>query len=562
MDNRRFMLIAVLGVILFFMYQAWQKDYAVKPRQEQEQAFEREQAGDPGSDDLPAPATVPPADSAEAVPASSRQVMVWTDTVRAEISVEGGDLRRLELLGVPVSKQQDKQNLHLLNDRRPNFFVVQSGLIAAEGSAPDHHANYRAAQSEYRLAEGLDTLEVPLVWSEGGREVVKTYVFKRGSYEIELRQTAKNGEAGGWPLAPYVRFWRTPFSESEEPPFVQTFIGVGWYERKNGGERYRFSKIPFEDLADENIKAQQTGGWIAMLQHYFMAAAIPTGDGLNSYFAKPKALPDSVAPAFEAGYVGAQQVVPAAGTQTFSTRLYIGPKLQDKLEAIAPGFELTMDYGILTVLAEPLFWVLDKFHKLTGNWGWAIVLLTFAVKLAMWKLTEAQYRSMARMKKFAPRMQALKERYADDREGMHKAMMDLYKKEGFNPLGGCWPLLVQFPVFIALYWVLLESVELRQAPFILWIQDMSSPDPFYITPVLFGVSMWFQQKLSGSAMTMDPAQQRIMNVMPIALTAFFAFFPAGLVVYWLVSNLIGIGQQWWITRKLEREGAPKPKLSS
>ncbi|MGH8529159.1 MAG: membrane protein insertase YidC [Nevskiales bacterium] len=552
MDNRRFMLIAVVGVILFFMYQAWQKDYAPKPQSQP--------TSPTSSSDLPHVAGVP-VDSVASAPSASQRVIVFTDTMRVEISAEGGDLRRLELVGVPISKELGEQNLYLLNDQTPNFFILQSGLIAAEGTAPDHRAVYGAGQAEYRLAEGLDRLEVPLTWREDGREVVKTYVFKRNSYEIELRQTARNSRDAPWQLSPYVRFWRTPFSQSEDPPFVQTFIGVGWYERKNGGERYRFSKLSFEDLDDDALRAQQTGGWVAMLQHYFMAAAIPSGEGLNSYFAKPKALPDSPAPAYEAGYVGPQQLVAARGEKTFSTQLYIGPKLQDRLETIAPGFELAMDYGILTVLAEPLFWVLEKFHKLTGNWGWAIVLLTIAVKLVMWKLTEAQYRSMARMKKFAPRMQALKERYADDREGMQKAMMDLYKKEGFNPLGGCWPLLVQFPVFIALYWVLLESVELRQAPFILWIQDMSAPDPFYITPVLFGVSMWFQQKLSGSTMTMDPAQQRIMNIMPIALTAFFAFFPAGLVVYWLVSNMIGIGQQWWITRKLEREGTPKVKTA-
>ncbi len=556
MDNRRFMLLAMLGVILFFMYQAWQKDYAPKPQALPAPATTAEDL--PPTAGVPADVVGKPIDQPVG---ETLRVTVWTDVARIEISAEGGDLRRFELLGIPVSKEHAELNLHLLNDQAPNFFVLQSGLIAAEGVAPDHHAVYRAAQAEYRLAEGVDALEVPLVWREAGREVIKTYVFKRGSYEIELRQTARNHQAAPWQLSPYVRFWRTPFSESTEPPFVQTFIGVGWYERRNGGERYRFSKIPFDDLADDALRTQQTGGWIAMLQHYFMAAAVPVGEGLHSYFAKPKPLPGSATPAYEAGFVGPQQIVPAQSEQTFSTRLYIGPKLQDRLDAIAPGFELTMDYGILTVLAEPLFWVLAKFHKLTGNWGWAIVLLTLAVKLALWKLTEAQYRSMARMKKFAPRMQALKERYADDREGMQKAMMELYKKEGFNPLGGCWPLLIQFPVFIALYWVLLESVELRQAPFILWIQDMSAPDPYYVTPVLFGLTMWFQQKLSGSTMTMDPAQQRIMNVMPIALTAFFAFFPAGLVVYWLVSNIIGIGQQWWITRKLEREGVPKVKAA-
>ena len=233
--------------------------------------------------------------------------------------------------------------------------------------------------------------------------------------------------------------------------------------------------------------------------------------------------------------------------------MYVGPKLQQELAAIAPGLELTVDYGLLTPISEPLFWLLERFHRWTGNWGAAIILLTLAVKLLMYKLSEAQYRGMAKMKKYAPRIQELKERYGDDRERMHKAMMELYKKEKFNPLAGCWPLLVQFPVFIALYWVLLESVELRQADFALWLNDLSSPDPFYVMPVLFGITMYIQQKLSGNV-AMDPMQQRVMNMMPVMLTVFFAFFPVGLVLYWFVSNLIGIAQQWYITRKLAQEG--------
>ena len=237
----------------------------------------------------------------------------------------------------------------------------------------------------------------------------------------------------------------------------------------------------------------------------------------------------------------------------------MGPKLQQELETVAKGLELTVDYGLLTPISQPLFWVLDKLHGLTGNWGWSIILLTLLIKLAFYKLSEAQYRSMARMKKFAPRIQSIKERYADDRERLHQAMMDLYKKEGFNPLAGCWPMLVQFPVFIALYWVLLESVELRQADFALWINDLSSPDPLYVLPVLFGISMYLQQKLSGQAMTMEPMQQRIMTIMPIGLAIFFAFFPAGLVLYWFVSNLVGIIQQWVITKRLEHEEHAQPK---
>jgi YidC/Oxa1 family membrane protein insertase len=483
------------------------------------------------------------------------RIVVATDVLRAEIDTHGGDLRRVELLGVPVSKDRPDQNLFLLNDELPNFFIMQSGLIDASETAPNHRTLFRA--EPVASLPNAEISEVRLRWDDAGREVVKVYQFKRGSYEVKLQQLVTNHGASAWVVSPYVQLWRTPYTDSEDPPFIQTFMGVAWYQQKNGGDKYSYEKSDFEDLSEEPLALQQIGGWNAMLQHYFMAAVIPPADASGRLFAKPRPLPGSALPGYVAGYVGPQQSVPAGGSVTLESRQFIGPKLQNQLGDIAPGLDLAVDYGMLTIIAEPLFWVLAWLHKLTGNWGWAIVLLTVVIKGAFYKLSEHQYRAMAHMKHFAPRIQAMKERYADDREGLHKAMMDLYKKEGFNPLGGCWPLLVQFPVFIALYWVLLESVELRQAPFVLWIQDMSSPDPWFVLPVIFGITMFIQQKLSGSMATMEEMQQKIMMAMPIMLTVFFAFFPAGLVLYWLVSNILGIAQQWYITRKLEREEAAK-----
>jgi YidC/Oxa1 family membrane protein insertase len=563
MENRRFVLLAMLGVILFLMYRAWQEDYAPKsvappPTAQQTAPVDGVSTGNQDQPDLPtmgaSPTSVPGAEPKVAELNSQQLVSIQTDKLVVDIDAQGGDLRRVELLGIPVSKDAPKLNLNLLQNRPPFFFITQSGLLAQDGSAPDHRSRYSINEDEYRLAEGSDRLDVRLDWSDGTRHVSKVYGFARDSYEIELRHEVRNTGSEAWQLSPYVRFWRTPQTEASEPPFVQSFMGVAWYEQKESGDQYRFSKLTADDLDDEPLGVQQTGGWIAMLQHYFMAAAIPPATGVTSYFAKSKPLANG-AEAFESGYVGQQVIVPPGGSHVFTERLYIGPKLQGGLDDIAPGLALTIDYGILTLLSEPLFWVLDKLHGLTGNWGWAIILLTIGIKAAFFKLSEHQYRAMGRMKKFTPRIQSLKERYADDREGMQKAMMDLYKKEGFNPLGGCWPMLVQIPVFIALYWVLLESVELRQADFALWLTDLSSPDPFYVLPVLFGLSMWAQQKLSGTAMTMDPMQQRMMTIMPIALTGFFAFFPAGLVLYWFVSNLIGITQQWFITKRLEAEEA-------
>lgn len=550
MENRRFILIALLGVVLFFMYQAWQKDYATQQQPAVSQAAAQPVSLDDDLPTVPTGGTPPPVthgsvDAATSVATESR-IRFETDLYVGEISTNGGELRRLELKGYPVSKANPNQPLALLDDRGGHLFVLQSGL-AGTGEAPvSHRTAFSSAQSSYRMEDGADTLDVVLEHrSESGLVVQKIYRFKRANYQVDLIHAVQAGETETT-LSPYARLLRNEFKAGDEPPFVMLFTGVGLYEAKDGGG-YRFKKTALTKLAKESYDIHQQGGWIGMLQHYFVAAILPPQGEQNSFSAKPGSGQN-----FVAQYVGPGQKIEAGGSHEFTTPLYLGPKLQKSIGAYAPGLELTVDYGILTAISEPLFWLLEKFHSFTGNWGVAIILLTLLVKGAMYKLSEAQYRSMAKMKKFAPKIQDLKERYGDDRERMQKAMMDLYKKEGFNPLAGCWPLLVQFPFFIALYWVLLESVELRQAPFALWLTDLTSPDPYFVLPVLFGISMFVQQRLSGTQ-AMDPMQQKIMNVMPIMLTAFFAFFQSGLVLYWFVSNLIGISQQWFITRKLAKE---------
>ncbi|MBI2384021.1 MAG: membrane protein insertase YidC [Gammaproteobacteria bacterium] len=546
-DSRRFILLCALGVILFFLYQAWQKDFAPTP---QAPAAESAPPVPDLAEDAPR-AAAPGAEASPAVPAApaARRVRVETDLLVAEIALEGGELRRVELKGYPVSKQQPERNFALLQDGDGRLFVLQSGLAGTQKALVTHQSQFVAPQTEYTLAEGADSLDVTLEHvTEDGIVARKTYRFRRGSYEIGLTQALRNTTPAELLVSPYLRFVRTAYAQGDESKFLPTFKGVGYYEQKSGGG-YRFVKTALEDLAEEPFESKQTGGWIALLQHYFVAAILPPTDQTQSFAAKP-----AKGGGYLAQYIGQAATVASGAEQVFAANLYIGPKLQKSIGQVAPGLELTVDYGILTPIAQPLFWLLDLFHKLVRNWGLAIILLTLAVKLAMFKLSEAQYRSMAKMKKFAPRIQELKDRYGDDRERMQRAMMDLYKKEGFNPLAGCWPILIQFPVFIALYWVLLESVELRQADFMLWWNDLSAPDPYFVLPVLFGISMWMQQKLSGQTAAMDPMQQKIMNAMPIMLTAFFAFFPVGLVLYWFVSNVIGIAQQWYITRKLEKEG--------
>lgn len=548
MENRRFILIALLGVVIFFLYQAWQKDYG-----NHQPTPVADEAAPPAAVDTAAPAAATAAATEagdEPAPAVSvPRIRVETDVYIAEISSLGGELRRLELRQYPAAKNKPEP-MSLLDDRNGRLFILQSGLAGSEKALVTDKTPFSSAQAEYKLAEGQDTLDVTLSYQGAdGLQAEKTYRFRRDSYQIELSQTIRNGSGAELTVSPYARLVRNEFKPDGEPKFAHTFTGVGFYQQSEpGSDSYKFKKTALDKLASDGFDMQQTGGWITMLQHYFVAAIVPPADETLRYSARPRE-----AGGYRAQVVGAGVAVPAGAEHRFDAKLYIGPKLQDRVDDVAPGFELTLDYGILKAIARPMFWVLKLFHTWTGNWGIAIVLLTIVVKLALYKLSEAQYRSMAKMKVFGPKIQDIRERYADDRERLQKAMMDLYKKEGFNPLAGCWPILVQFPIFISLYWVLLESVELRQAPFMLWLQDLSAPDPFYVLPVLYGITMFIQQKMSGNT-AMDPTQQRVMQIMPIGLTAFFAFFQSGLVLYWVVNGLISIAQQWVITRRLAGEG--------
>lgn len=550
MENRRFMLIALLGVVLFFIYQAWQKDQAPPPvsTQQQPAAVDKVAAG-PATDE-PVRVHMPEsAGTAAEVATNGARIQVKTDKFIADISLDGGELRRVELVGYPVAKDQPKTNFALLDDTNPHWYVLQSGLATPQETLTGPKTLYTSSQSSYELAKGADSLDVPLEYVDaGGYTVRKTYHFVRGSYDIGLTQEVRNTGAGALAVSPYVRLWQTP-QEKKSSHFgaVHTFDGIAVYEQKPGSTDYRFKKFKFDELNKEPVDLQQKGGWLAMLQQYFIAAIIPPSGAESTFTGKPGA-----SQGYVAQYVGAAATVPPQATHSFSSHVYLGPLLQKTIGAVAPGLDLAVDYGILTPIASLIFWWMSFLHSLTHNWGFAIILMTLTVRGAMFKLSEAQYRSMAKMKKFAPRIAELKERYSGDRERLSKATMELYKKEGFNPLAGCWPLVIQFPVFLALYWVLLESVELRQAPFMLWINDLSAADPYFVLPALFGISMFLQQRISGQQIA-DPMQQRVMQMMPILMTAFFAFFPSGLVLYWFVSNLTGLTQQWIIKRRLDRE---------
>jgi YidC/Oxa1 family membrane protein insertase len=555
MESRRMALIALFGVIVYLLYQAWITDY---PPAKPAAAIAAGAAAAPGADGQPTLSAAPAAnDGSVATPAAAAQrIRVVTDLMVAELSTAGAELRRVELSQYPVEKQKPDVKLALLDDRDGNLLTLQSGVAAVEKPLAGNQTVFATPKTEYAFAEGSDTLDVPFEYTDAsGYTLRKVFHFKRGSYEVGLDQTLVNKSGSALSAAPYARWQRGELNASSKKaaPFVNSFFGMGVYEQKPGSGDYRFRKFKPDEIAKTPYESKQSGGWLAMLQHYFVAAIIPPADEALAYTAKP-----TTAGITQAQYVGATVAVADGAEHSFHTKLYIGPKTQGQLDSIAKGLELTEDYGILTVIAKPLFQVLAFFHGLIGNWGWSIILLTLLVKALFYPLSAAQYRSMAKMKKFTPRIAELKERYADDREKLNKAMMDLYKKEGFNPLAGCWPILVQMPVFFALYWVLNESVELRQAPFMLWLQDLSSKDPLYIMPVLYGASMWIQQRMSGQTATMDPTQAKIMNIMPIAFTGMFLFFPSGLVVYWFVSNVIGIAQQKLIVWQMEHKTAPQP----
>jgi YidC/Oxa1 family membrane protein insertase len=550
MDNQRLFLFVALSFVMLLLWQAWVEDYGPAPQATDTTGIAAP-AGDaaPATDGTDIPAAAPAVSTSEAglpdteLLTQGDMVEVETDLYRIHISTTGGDLRQVDLLKYPENTTPDSPPFRLMNDSLPNLFVAQSGLRSTTGTEPTHHINYTAQQNRYSMSDSADTLQVPLSWrSPEGVEVIKRYTFHRGSYAVDLDHEVNNSSGSDWQGREYRQLQRTQVAETGQSSFIYTYMGGVIYSPEE-----KYEKIKFEEMTEQDLDRTVTGGWAAMLQHYFLGAMIPEADEPQRYYTKTLSNARYVI-----GMISPARTVAAGAGTTFSTRMFIGPKLQDEMKQVAPGLELTVDYGVLTVLAQPLFWLLKTIHKFVGNWGWAIVLVTVVIKLAFYKLSETSYKSMANMRKMAPRLQSLKERYGDDRQKLNQAMMELYKKEKINPLGGCLPIVVQIPVFIALYWVLLESVELRQAPFMLWITDMSAPDPYYVLPLLMGATMLIQQKLNPAPM--DPIQAKVMMVLPVVFTVFFAFFPSGLVLYWVVNNTLSISQQWVITKRIERGG--------
>lgn len=546
MDTQRLLLFVGLSLVLFLLWNAWQRE--INPPVEKPAAAVSEQTSRPSSaGDVPiGTETSTPAASPVQVPGGDDVVQrgktleVLTDILRAEIDTHGGDLREVDLLKYPVTPKEPDKPFKLMNDALPHFFIAQTGFASKrpqEGvlvSAPNHHTTYNGRVEKTDQGETRAILE----WtSPEGVKFTKTYVFKPDSYVIEVIHQVDNPTTQAWHGNLYQQLQRSGEEPSKGIGSTYTYTGGVIWSTED-----KYQKIKFGDMQDEDLQREITGGWAAMIQHYFLGAWVPVNDAPYTYYTR--ALPRDL---YILGMKAAQEMrVAPQSKESIRSQLFVGPKLQHVLEKVAPGLELTVDYGILTIIAKPLFWLLEKIHGFVGNWGWSIVLLTLLIKLVFYKLSETSYKSMAHMRKVQPRMQAMKERYGNDRQKLNQAMMELYKKEKINPLGGCLPILVQIPVFIALYWMLLESVELRQAPWILWITDLSTKDPYFVLPIVMGITMLVQQKLNPTPP--DPIQAKVMMALPFVFTVFFLFFPAGLVLYWITNNSLSIAQQWYITR--------------
>jgi len=547
-ESLRFILLLSLGLVLVLLWNAWQQDYGSTQTNEAQTIPEKKPSADiPLA--IPA-ATNSPAASPQTVVSTAKEgaIEVTTDIYKVHISLRGGSIVNLDLLKFPVSLKEADTPARILSNNPQTLYVAQGGLLS-NSPAPTHDSPYTSPNHAFVLNPDSESLEVPLYWESGdGITVKKTYKFLKSRYLITVQYEVLNNSNSPWSGAAYGQLQRT--EEKNKSRAVYTYTGAVISSPES-----RYEKISFDDMRKENLSRTIVKGWAAMMQHYFVAAIIPDtateGQHYYSLFID-KERSGNDADRFVIGSATPQILVAPGDSKSIQHKFYIGPKIQSDLEKIAPGLELTVDYGMLWFIAKPLFWCLQKFHALTGNWGLAIILVTLMLKILFYNLSAAGYRSMARMRKVQPRLIAIRDRYKDDRARLNKAMMDIYKDEKINPLGGCFPILVQIPVFIALYWVLLESIELRQADFGLWIHDLSNQDPYFVLPVIMGLTMLVQQKLNPAPL--DPVQEKVMMMLPFVFTVFFAFFPSGLVLYWVVNNILSIAQQWLITRNIERAG--------
>lgn len=560
LDAARIGLFILLGITGLMIYEAWQKDHQqVNPAPKslmqaqvdaQANRFIPNTVATPQS--APVAATTAPVSApVAAIPAAAtgKLVKVKTDLIEISIDTTGGDIVESNLLKYPETLGSSTPYQLMTNDSTKRY-IAESGLLGADG--PDtskQQALYTIEQTEYALQPGQQNLEVKLFWqsSDSSIKVVKTYIFTRGSYEVKVNYDVENNSSHVWNGNVY-----TQLSRMDTPPVgnsglisLATYFGAAVSSADKP-----FQKITFKEMREKNTDLAITGGWASMIQHYFISAWIPPQNGSSNYYSR--VLPNGM---YTIGMLGTNLTAPAGGKAATEVKLYTGPALADQLSNAAPNLNLTIDYGWFWFISIAIFWMMQKIYDVIGNWGWSIVFVTIIIKILFYKLSAKSYRSMAALKRLQPRMEALKERYGDDKQKMTQATMDLYRQEKVNPMSGCLPILIQIPVFIALYWVLVESVQLRQAPFIFWIHDLTQHDPYYILPVLMGISMFIQQRLNPPPP--DPVQAKVMMMMPVIFTAMFANFPSGLMLYWFVNNTLSFLQQWYVMHSIDKEIANK-----
>lgn len=556
-QTRTFLLIA-WAAVAFLLFQQWQA-----PSQP---------AADVPASSVTAPASAPvsgtslpglPASgtpAAAVLPASSglsaQIIEIRTDVLHLSIDLKGASIVRSELLTYPLEKTAGSPNVLLLDTKPQDFFVAQSGWLTKSGqNAPTHEVMFQTAdgKNSYQLAEGKDSIDVPFVWTDpaSGVRLTKTLVLTRGSFTIKQKQTLQNTGAAAWAGYAYEQLKRIappppPKHAGFTNPESFSFIGAAWYSNEDKYEKVKFAKWTNGDGVIQSPNKVVKDGWFGMLQHHFVSVWLPSKGDTQTYSLATEGNPAQ--PFYIVRGVSNESVVAPGGSLSREDQLWVGPKAQKAMNAVHPTLDLSVDYGIFSFLSQPLFWLLSTLHGLFGNWGWAIIAIVIILKAVLFPLSAKQYQSMAKMRSIQPRIEALKERYGDDRQKFAVAQMDLYKKEKINPAAGCLPMLIPIPIFLALYWVLVESVELRQAPWIGWIQNLTAADPYFILPVLNLAVMFLTQKLTPTP-GMDPMQKKMMTFMPLIFGVMMAFFPSGLVLYWVTNGTLGLAQQWWMTKK-------------
>lgn len=562
LDYLRITLYVLLAAIVFLLYQAWEKEHpkaAIEQAQTATDAFNaanryvpQNQTSSVVATNANANANVNATTAANTGAISTtpepqvqtgKVIEVNTDLFSAKIDTLGGDLIETKLTKYPESLDS-KTPFVLLNDHPGNRYIAESGLLSKEGPDTEkQQALYTSAQDQYNFVPGENQLNVKLSWQKNGVTVTKIFTFTRNSYEVLVTYLIDNKSTQPWQGNLYAQLART---DTPPPNHGGLMNLTTYFGAAISSPDKRFAKISFKDMREQNLNQTIHDGWAAMIQHYFISAWVPDPKVLANYYTR--VTPNGL---YTVGMINPEVTVAPNSTYQTSVKLYSGPAIGQEMEKAAPGLKLTVDYGIFWFISSIIFWMMQKIYEVVGNWGWSIVLVTVIIKILFYHLSAKSYRSMSSLKKLQPRIELLKERFANDRQKLTQATLELYKQEKVNPMSGCLPILIQIPVFIALYWVLVESVELRQAPFLLWIRDLSQPDPYYVLPILMGISMFLQQRLNPPPP--DPTQAKVMMLMPVIFTVLFANFPAGLMLYWFVNNSLSFLQQWYIMHKLDLE---------